>query len=300
MPEIIKEEVMIAILTYRREEALRACVESIAKVEIPDSIEMQVIVGDNDPESPGRPTLSGNVECVHLGFGQVAPARQRLLDLARSRGVDYLVYIDDDEIVSPRWLRSMIMTVRDFRCEAVTGPVLPTSLPSKYAPLHERTRKQTGSLVQGAGAGNLLLDVRKIGDITFDIAWDLPGGEDTDFTTRLIANGGEIRWCDEALVYEPVDPARLSRRWLIRRYYYNGRALARAKNHSAGMPRIAEIAARVVGGFGISVLLPMSVLNPCCLRLVLDHGVRNVGWTHEWFRGFVRRRSAAPLASARG
>jgi hypothetical protein len=42
------------------------------------------------------------------------------------------------------------------------------------------------------------------------------------FSRALRDRGGEIRWCDEAEVVEPVAPERLNRRWVLRREYRAG------------------------------------------------------------------------------
>jgi len=43
----------------------------------------------------------------------------------------------------------------------------------------------------------------------------------------LVQNGMHIVWCDEAVVHEPVEAARLSLRWLLRRALSGGQDFAR-------------------------------------------------------------------------
>jgi succinoglycan biosynthesis protein ExoM len=61
----------------------------------------------------------------------------------------------------------------------------------------------------------------------FDPAYGLTGGEDGDLLTRLVQRGARIVWCDEAIVHEPVEPARLSLRWLLLRALRGGQDFAR-------------------------------------------------------------------------
>src|SRR3712207_9285353 len=64
----------------------------------------------------------------------------------------------------------------------------------------DRPTHPTGATMSGAGAGNLLLDLRQVRalGLSFDERFGLTGGEDTLFTHALVRAGAEIRWCDEA------------------------------------------------------------------------------------------------------
>ncbi len=81
--------------------------------------------------------------------------------------------------------------------------MIPVGLPASELPLHTRVRHSTGTPVASAGAGNLLLDLKALNGLNFSDDWDLPGGEDTEFTLRMSAGGVRLLWCDEALAYEP-------------------------------------------------------------------------------------------------
>jgi hypothetical protein len=88
----------------------------------------------------------------------------------------------------------------------------------------------------GAGAGNLLLDlsqVRRLG-LRFDARFGLTGGEDTLFTHQLIAAGGEIRWCDEAVAVESIPADRLTRAWVLTRSFRSAGSWSRAELQVAG------------------------------------------------------------------
>jgi succinoglycan biosynthesis protein ExoM len=60
----------------------------------------------------------------------------------------------------------------------------------------------------------------------FDPAYGLATGEDGDLLVRLARRGGRIIWCDEAIVWEPVEPKRLSLRWLLYRALSGGQEFA--------------------------------------------------------------------------
>ena len=61
----------------------------------------------------------------------------------------------------------------------------------------------------------------------FDEAYGLTTGEDADMLLRLVARGGKLRWDDEAIVHEPVEPSRLSLKWLVQRAFSGGQEFGR-------------------------------------------------------------------------
>jgi succinoglycan biosynthesis protein ExoM len=61
----------------------------------------------------------------------------------------------------------------------------------------------------------------------FDVGYGLMTGEDADLLIRLAAKGARIVWSESAPVYEPVEDARLSLRWLLQRALSGGQEFAR-------------------------------------------------------------------------
>lgn len=276
--------ILIAVLTYRREPQLRDCLLSVQASARSSGSDFAIVVGDNDPTSVSKEAYVAEATRLHLGLGLVSAGRQALLDYARSNQFDYLAFIDDDEIVSTSWLKYMLTASSDYDCSAVAGPVSPTGLPASLEPLYGRARRRTGEVVSSAGAGNLLIDLRRVRETNFNPEWPLSGGEDTDFTLRLGVNEGPIIWCNEADVYEPVSSDRLSRRWLIRRYFNNGRIL-RCATHGLN-PTMADTTApaRFGAAFLCLVLFPASLLSAKLMRLILDQGARNLGYLYQMLK----------------
>jgi succinoglycan biosynthesis protein ExoM len=63
----------------------------------------------------------------------------------------------------------------------------------------------------------------------FDPVFGLSTGEDGDLLLRLVAKGAKLVWCDEAIVWEPVENKRLSLRWLLLRALSGGQHFARLR-----------------------------------------------------------------------
>jgi succinoglycan biosynthesis protein ExoM len=103
----------------------------------------------------------------------------------------------------------------------------------------------TGSVVPANRLrfGNVLLRARLLAPYRapFDPAYGLTGGEDGDLLARLVNAGARIVWCDEAAVTEPVETARMSLRWLMRRALRGGQDFARhTRAGRYGRPTVAK------------------------------------------------------------
>jgi succinoglycan biosynthesis protein ExoM len=252
---------VIAVLTYQRtdllSDLLAALVEQARTVEPAAT----VVVVDNDPGASAEPVVSGwagrGVRYVHEPRPGISAARNRALD--EGGDAEVLVFLDDDEIPSPGWLAHLVGAWRAWGCAAVAGPV-PPRFAGPVDPwvlgsgVFDRPERATGLLLPGAGAGNLLLDLRVVRGLglRFDEGLGLTGGEDTLFTHELIRLGGEIRWCAEAEAVELVPADRLTRRWARQRSFRSASSWSRAELHLAGSAAArwrlrASVAAKTAG-----------------------------------------------------
>jgi hypothetical protein len=241
----VQQALTIAVATYRRPELLETLLPELAHQARSVSalgIDAAVLIVDNDPLASaeavvrawqsGHPAAVGLVRYVHEPVPGISAARNRALD--SSAESDLLVFIDDDERPSRTWLRDLVGTYRRYRAAGVLGPVLPEYMQApdpwiEAGGFFVRPRQPTGSTRDVGFTGNLLLDlheVRRLG-IRFDEEFGLSGGEDSLFTSLLTRGGGEIRWCDEAHVWDLVPPERATRRWVLTRRFRAGTSFSR-------------------------------------------------------------------------
>jgi len=272
----------IAVLTFRRPRDLDAVLPLLveqARSVHGLGVEARVLVVDNDASGSGRERVEAaalaaagpgdDVEPVAVDYvvettPGIASARNRAL--AESGDSDLLVFIDDDERPSEQWLHALVALQAETGAAAVVGPVR-----SEYEVEPEpfivegrffvRRRLATGTPVDVAATNNLLLDlaaVRRQG-LVFDVALGQLGGEDTLFTRSLVAGGGTILWCAEAVVTDVVPAHRVTRRWVVQRAYSsgNGWSLTSVMLSARGASRLgtrlrlsAKGGVRVVGGLG--------------------------------------------------
>ncbi|MCU1564029.1 MAG: glycosyl transferase family 2 [Arthrobacter sp.] len=235
--------VVIAVLTYLRPARLQALLPVLVRQAAEAPCRTRVLVVDNDPEASAR-SIVDSPEFGPVGYiceprPGIGAARSRAL--REARGARLLAFIDDDEIPSAGWLRSLLETHRRTEAAAVVGPVV-----SEFAAKPEewivsggffvRRRLPTGTEVSVAATNNLLIDLEQIArlGVDFDSRFGLTGGEDTLFTRQIVQRGGKIVWCDEALVTDLVPEDRSTRKWVLQRAFSSGNTWSQVSLELAG------------------------------------------------------------------
>jgi succinoglycan biosynthesis protein ExoM len=230
--------ISVCIATYRRPERLAALIDDLARQ---DRLPEEVVVVDNDGGASARPVVEQRV-AAGLPFPivyEVQPLRgiaiTRNLTVARASG-DWLAFIDDDERAPPHWLRQLIDYALQQGADGVLGPVVPVvpeTAPDwiRKGNFYDFPRLATGTIVpwNRMRFGNVILRAEPLRNEPgpFDPSYGLMTGEDADLLIRLVRKGAKILWHDEAIVQEPVEPARLSLHWLLQRALSGGQEFAR-------------------------------------------------------------------------
>lgn len=264
----MQRSVVVAVLTYRRSDGLRRSLDEL-RLHLDQVAGARLMVIDNDIDPSAAPIVDKlsardpRVSYHHEPQPGIAAARNRALSEARADEV--LVFIDDDEKPGPQWLARLVDAWESHhRPAAVVGPVL-SLFSAELDPwisageFFTRLRHPTGTKVSTAATNNLLLNLEFIRQhrLRFDAAFGLSGGSDTVFSRTVVALGGEMIWCDEALVYDLVPADRATKEWVQARAARIGNSDQRANVHLAqpGLPRLAarlrgtgQGAARVVAG----------------------------------------------------
>lgn len=229
--------ISLCIATYRRPERLDVLLGDLAAQTLrPD----EIVVVDNDAGGSAR----GVVESwrrrapfpIHY---EVQP--QRGIALTRNRTValatcDWLAFVDDDERAPPQWLERLMEAVRRYKADGVLGPVVPVvpeTAPTwiRRGRFYDFPRMPSGETVplNRLRFGNVVLRGAPLRAEPgpFNPAYGLTTGEDGDLLARLMRKGARVVWCDEAIVHEPVEAARLSLAWLLQRSLSGGQEFAR-------------------------------------------------------------------------
>ncbi|MGC5172285.1 glycosyltransferase family 2 protein [Micromonospora sp. DT81.3] len=261
--------IVVAVPTFKRPAALEGALaivsQQVDQLNAAGDDRYRVLVVDNDAAGSGREAAARfGVSYVIERTPGIAAVRNRALD--DSTDADAVVFLDDDELPEPDWLRNLVEMHRATNAHAVAGRVI-TRFPDDVEPwvaasgAFIRPVREHGQSMREAATNNLLLDLTRIRPLAlrFDERFGLTGGSDSMFTRALTARGGTIRWAEDAVVLEQEEAARFTRAWVLMRAFRFGNTAARVDLALAGSvgARAGERvktsvrgAARVVGGSG--------------------------------------------------
>lgn len=233
MPRPRNIQLAICIATFRRQQLLRELLGGIAqltfrKVHAPD---IRIILVDNDEVGSAEEVC--RTVCVPWPIKYVVEPRRGITH-ARNRGiaeagsVDFVAFIDDDEVPSTHWLDELLWAQAEFTADVASGPVLPR-YDSDVADWVKRGGffagrvSATGTTRRACAANNVLVGTHVFRRVPrFDDAFALSGAEDTSFFLRVWRAGHKIVWSQEAVVSEAVSAERGTVAWLLRREYQTG------------------------------------------------------------------------------
>jgi hypothetical protein len=182
-----------------------------------------------------HPLILTAVRCKMNG---VAAARNSAL-INKEPSKDFYVFIDDDEFPSVGWLDALVLRAKSGNFVAVGGPVHP-SFPKYHSktylnPFYLHQVKLSNGKITSLATGNLLLSNRLFHSTNFlpyfDERLNFSGGEDTEFTQRMIKVFGDsaLGWSEEALVFESIPNERLRILWLLNRAFNLGKSTVALK-----------------------------------------------------------------------
>ncbi|MEM6534018.1 MAG: glycosyltransferase family 2 protein [Pseudomonadota bacterium] len=279
----------VCICTFRRASIAHA-ITSIDAQDTPPGVSISIIVADND-ETPSAKdlidTLASDIDTpityVHAPARNISIARNACLDTAKG---DWVAFLDDDEVAPPNWLSDLLARAQQGPFNVVFGTARAQYDAGTPAWIiaqdyHSNVPETRGGVVQTGHTCNAMIERAHplIVNERFRLDKGRTGGEDTEFFFRLWRKGAKLGISDKATVYEPVDPKRLSFKWIMTRKYRSGISygrhseaqytlLARAKLFSLAIAKIAYCALAAL------VTLPMpSQRNFWILRAGFHAGV---------------------------
>jgi len=225
--------ITVCICTYKRPESLKRLLEGLRHLETASLFSYSVVVVDNDRDESARAVVHDFQTGSLISTAYRVEPRQSIA-LARNAALadavgDYVALIDDDEVPNCDWLLKLFDGLNEYDVDGVLGPVKPRfeGQPPSWivrGRFHERPTYRSGFRIgwkQGITANVLLRRQILEGESApFDRRYIV--GEDQDFFRRMMAKGRRFAWCNEAVVYEAIPPARWTRSFLIKRAVQRG------------------------------------------------------------------------------
>jgi succinoglycan biosynthesis protein ExoM len=243
---------------------LQRLLDDLSVQETGGAFEFSIVVMDNDPSQSAEPVVSafGIRSIVPVTYG--AEPRQGIC-LVRNRAIehaagDFIAFIDDDEFPDRRWLLELFRTCNVDGVDGVLGPVLRhfDETPPQWVikgNFERRPRHATGFVIdwREGRTGNVLLkrSAFEPGEPPFDT--NFHRGGDVDFFRRMTVKGRVFIWCDEAVVYEVVPPARWTRSFMLKRALLRGSIASRR-----GPLRLSSIGKSILAVPAYALALPFA------------------------------------------
>lgn len=220
--------ICICICTFKRPNLLKHLLDEL-KLQITEGLfSYSVVVADNDHRQSGKQVVSefaatSSIRIVYCVESEqnIALARNKALENAKGK---FIAFIDDDEIPAEDWLCELFKACNAYRADGVLGPVRPCYEHNpppwliKYKSI-ERPEHDTGYKMgfSETRTGNVLFRREILNGLNYVFRSEFgTGSEDVDFFKRMMGKGSTFVWCNSAVVYELVPPARCKRSYQLR------------------------------------------------------------------------------------
>lgn len=247
-------DLSVILCTFNRAESLRTTLETFSRLVVPSAVNWELLLVDNNSKDHTREIINEFAKASQFAVRYVfaeAQGRSNALNagIAVAQG-DVLAFTDDDVLLHPDWLTNLIKTFKDFSCAAVAGRIIPVwnhprpswlEMEEQQVVVHFEFGDETKPLDRppmGANSAFHRSMFEKYGLFRLDLGVSSNQritSEDTEFGFRLLRGGEKIVYCANAIIFHPVDPARITRHYFLTWFYNDGRSLTRAE----GMPQQA-------------------------------------------------------------
>ena len=241
-------KITVILCTYNRCEVLTKALESVALQILPESVQWEVLVVDNNSSDQTRDVVVSFCKRLPERFRYLyesRPGKSHALNtgIHEARG-DILAFMDDDVTVEPTWLQNLTKYLSNGEWAGVGGRTL----------LADGFSAPSWMLLDGLySLGPALAALFDLGDEPCELRdppygtnmafhkrmFDKYGGfrtnlgprpgttirnEDTEFGRRVLANSERIRYEPTAVVYHPVPKGRIDKKYFLRWWFDYGRA----------------------------------------------------------------------------
>lgn len=262
----------ICVATYQRPQLLKNLLSSLRNQKLPKHVDIEVIIVDNDSVRSAQSVIH-KFQNSHQFILKYFNQPEKNISLTRNMAVnkasgDYILFIDDDEVASPKWVHHLLETMHTYNADGVFGPVVPEFNPKTplwmkrndlfYSPVLGTGLKATHKWTSNCIVSAALLKKNKN---PFDPSYGITGGEDTHLFDRLEHKGAHFVYCMEAWVSEFLPPNRTRISYIFLRSMRGGNTYTRRVIEFSGSRRI-QVRIFMMGKsltYGVTSLLLMIV-----------------------------------------
>lgn len=294
-------KVFICACTFQRPEGLADLMQSCRSLDIPNELDLSFIIIDNDVTQSSRHQFDQVTQdfpwpCryVHEPEPGIPIARNRAIQAAGEEG--YLVFVDDDETVTPNWIEELWRIEKETGATFVQGPVHMLADNADDNWWLETLFFRQNSFVDGAEiteswSNNVLVDLEFVSkhDCRFENKLRYDGGSDTLFFQDIVKCGGRGAFAAHAWVSEIQPPTRLTWKWAVNRQYRYGST--RAMTALLRRPRLEATLYCLVRGIAMAVVGVGQLISALVRgRLGLANGVALLSRSAGILAGMIGKR----------
>ncbi len=253
-------DVSIVMCTVDRFDMADRTITSVLNQENRLALRFEMIVVDNSEAALSRDRIAAAAVDAPVPLRYVHEPR-RNISHARNAGIaasaaEFVAFIDDDEIAPANWIDTMVAAARTATADVVIGPVYPSFEggsppdwdPEGQLPVRD-LRLPTGTPVTDGPTCNILFRTSTCfsDGQSFDPAFGLTGGSDTDFTVRLHRRGLLLVWCADSVITEFQPRSRMTLRYWSRRMFTKNQTYTRCMLGNSSRP-VADLAYIMASG----------------------------------------------------
>lgn len=258
--------ITVILCTYNRSQSLADTLESLVRSEMPESVDWEVLVLDNNSKDDTRAVVESFCNRYPQRFRYLSepqPGKSHALNSGiRAAQGHILAFTDDDVLVEPTWLRELTENLHHGKWAGTSGRTLPEAefLTPSWLSLDKGNLATLGCFDRGPQAcelaeapfGNNMAYRREMFEKHGGFRTDLgpqPGNlirsEDTEFGLRLLAAGERLRYEPSAILHHAVPASRIRKGYFLSWWFDKARADIRASGfdpkaiwHVAGIPLV--------------------------------------------------------------
>ncbi|HEX8511154.1 MAG TPA: glycosyltransferase family 2 protein [Propionibacteriaceae bacterium] len=237
-------DIAVVVCTYQmaRWNQLLACLDSLQQQSLRPSQIVVVVDGSEEVDRALR-ERGGPEQVVALPHNQGLSAARNAGSAKTS--TQWIAFLDDDAVAEPRWLELLHQACLELSAAGAGGWSLPDfdgDMPAWLPPellwtvgCSHRGLPEQRTLVRNMFGGCALLDAnifRLVGGFNTEmgrIGNNASGGEEAEYCRRVAAldSGARFAHVPDAIIRHRVGLERMSRTYLLRRCYQEGKAKAR-------------------------------------------------------------------------
>lgn len=282
----------ISVVTRNRPKMLCKLFASLAQITRPSDMNVIFLIVENNSAPSLEPQIlsfrqqmvNDQIEYLLEPTLGLSAARNCALNFAIDNHFDYLVYVDDDEIVDRDWLVQLCKERDRLDLDIVGSPVRPTTdvlelslwqrmILSGIQQAESRSeRRNRLKCAQGksnnikVATGSWLgrLDFFRSTGLRFDTNFGLTGGEDWQLCAQAKSLGAKTGWACDAIVYETVPLARLKLSYYYRRDRDHNITEFNARYRANPWQSLRQLPLRLIGRLLrlLAAILSISIRGP--------------------------------------